>query len=92
MTANSAASASPSEIAGPGRRPVGVAGGVADAAHRLADRTEAGLVGTRTGLTEARHVHEHDARVRRRERGVVQAPPGERAGLEVLDHDVARAR
>ena len=47
------------------RRPVGIAGGVADAAHRLADRAEAGLGRTRAGLAEARDVHEHDARVRR---------------------------
>ena len=74
--------------AGAGRRPVGIAGGVADAAHRLADRAEAGLVRPRPGLAEPGDVHEHEPGVRGRERRVVHAPPGERARLEVLDHDV----
>ena len=65
-TANSPAERVADRDAGPRRRAVGFTGRVADPAHRLADGTEAGLGRARARLPEARHVHEHDARVRRR--------------------------
>src|SRR5262249_40334558 len=71
------------------RRPVGLTGRVPDAAHRLADRTEPGLRRAWAGLPEARDVHEHNARVHTHEIVVREAEAGERAGLEVLEHDVA---
>ena len=58
--------------AGARRRPVGLAGRVADPAHRLADRAEPGFGGAWTGLPEPGDVHEHDARVVGRERVVVE--------------------
>ena len=74
ITANSAASESPSEMPVRAGRPVGIAGGVADAAHRLADRAEAGLVRPRAGLAEPGDVHEHERRVRRGERRRSRCP------------------
>ncbi len=71
------------------RRPVGIAGGVPDPAHRLTDRAETGFGRARTGLAETRHMHEHDARVVAGECCVVESPARQGAGLEVLEHDVA---
>ena len=64
------------------RRAVGIAGDVAHAAHRLADRAEAGLVLVGSGLPEAREPHHDEARVvlrePRRSRGSIS--PACRAG------------
>ena len=79
--------------AGARGRPIGLTGRVPDAAHRFADRAEAGF-GRRAGRS---------ARSRRRARAprrgssaasvvVVQPPTLERPGPEVLDHDVALRR
>ena len=74
------------------RRPVRVAGDETHAAHRFADRAEAGLLAHRPGLAEARDAHQDQAGVVLGQRLVAETPLLERAGAEVLDHDVDLAR
>src|SRR3546814_3938124 len=73
-------------------RTIRAAGGVADAAHRLAHAAEAGLAGKGTGLAEPADVGHHQAGVVLRQGGVVEAPLLERPGPEVLQDDVALGR
>src|SRR3546814_6596877 len=54
-------------------RTIRAAGGVADAAHRLAHAAEAGLAGKGTGLAEPADVGHHQAGVVLRQGGVVEA-------------------
>ena len=65
-----------------------LAGEVAQAAHRLADRAEARQVAVRPGLPVARDAQHHEAGVQLRQGLVAHAPAFERAGAEVLDQHV----
>src|SRR5215218_1959864 len=69
-----------------------MAGGVPDAAHRLADRPEPRFGGAGPGLTEPGYAHKDDARVRRTQRRVVETPSFQRAGPKVLHHHIALLR
>ena len=89
-TANRAASESPRLMPHRAGGAVGVAGGVADAADRLAHRTEPGFGRPGAGLAEPGHVHEDHAGVAARQRFVVEPPVDEAPRPEVLDHHVAR--
>ncbi len=70
------------------RRRRRIADDIAQAAHRLADRAEAGAVRVRAGLAVARDPDHDQARVDRRERRVIQAPFLHRAGPEVLEQEI----
>ena len=72
-----------------GRRTVRVAGRVADPADRLADRTEPGLRRPGPVWPKPETCVTMMPRVDRTQRVVVEAPLGQPAGPEVLDHDVA---
>ncbi|ABA53072.1 hypothetical protein BURPS1710b_A1263 [Burkholderia pseudomallei 1710b] len=61
-------------------------------AHRLGERAEARPARIRAELPEARHAHQHEARVERRQHVVAEPPALQRAGTEVLDDDVRRRR
>jgi len=74
--------------AGARRRPVGLAGHIAQAAHGLADQTVAGALGIGTGLTEAGNAGHDQARVLLGQHVVAQAPLLHGARPEVLDHHV----
>ena len=74
--------------AGPGRRPVGVAGDVPDAAHRLADGAEPGPRRVRPGLAEPGHPGDDQARVDLPEPVRAEAPALQRARPEVLQQHV----
>ena len=69
-----------------------LAGDVAQAAGRLGDRPECGLVVHRSGLTIPGDSDHDQPRVRGDEGLGIQIPPLEPAGTEVLDEDVALAR
>ena len=73
------------------RRAIGIARDVAHAAHRLADGAEARPVAVGSGLAEAREPHHDQPGLSRREALVAEAPFLQRAGAEVLHHDVGRA-
>ena len=70
------------------RRAVGLAVQRGEAAHRLGERAEAGAPRVRPGLAEAAHARDHEPRVRGRQLVRAGAPALERAGPEVLEHDV----
>ena len=70
------------------RHAPGLAGEVAQAAHGLADRAEAGQVAVGPGLPVAADAQHDQARVVARELLVGHAPALERAGAEVLDQHV----
>src|SRR2546425_11330547 len=59
-----------------------------EAAHRLREGAEPGPPRRRTGLAEAADPREHDPRIDGGELVPAEAPAFERAGPEVLDHDV----
>ena len=65
-----------------------LAGEVAQAAHRLADDTEAGPVTIRAGLAIARDAQDDEAGVDRGERVGPETPAFERAGAKVLDQHI----
>ena len=68
--------------------PVGEAGQVDDAAHRLADLAETGAVALGRVPAEAADLEHDQLRVDGVQRVPVEAPPLERAEPEVRDHDV----
>ena len=59
-----------------------------EAAHRLGERAEPGPAGVRARLPEAAHAREHEPGIDRRQLLPADAPALERAGAEVLEHDV----
>ena len=65
---------------------------VSETAHRLGDRGEPRPLRVRPGLAVPGDACEDDARVCGREPLVAEVPPLERAGAEVLRHDVRRPR
>ena len=69
-------------------RRVGQAGHEHRAAHRLADRIEARPVAVRTAGAVGGDGGQHDARVQRRQRGVVQPQLAQRGRRQVGDHHV----
>ena len=72
----------------PHRRPIGIAGDVAQPAHGLADRAEARLIAVGAGLPEPRQAQHDQPGIFRGQALVTQAPFFQRAGTEILDHDV----
>ena len=88
MQANVAASESPMRDAHARRRRRRIAHDVAQAAHRLADRAEAGLPRIGPGLPEAGDADHDQARIDRRQLGPAEAPLLHRAGPEVLEQEV----
>ena len=84
----------PGDVVGQGRRArrdrwtVGLAGQVGEARERVGDPGEAGQVAVRARLAVGRHPDEDHPRVQLLHRLVVEAPPLEHPGPEVLDHDV----
>ena len=74
--------------AGPGRRPVGLAGDMAQAAHGLADQAVARPLRIGSRLAEARHPGHHQPRIAGGQDLVAHAPFLHGAGAEVLDQDV----
>ena len=74
--------------AGARRRAIGRAGDVAQSAHRLADDAEARAFAIRAGLPVAGNADHDHAGIDGGEGFVGEAPVLERAGAEVLDHDV----
>src|SRR5688572_13908483 len=77
---------------GPHRRLSRKAGDVAQPAHRLADRAEAGPLAVWPGLAVAGDAHQDQLGVVARERVPAEVPFLQRPGPEVLDHDVRAAR
>ena len=73
---------------GPHRRTVRIAGEIAQAAHRLADCAETGLVAIGPGLAESRQAQHDQPRIFRGKAVVAQTPFFHGAGAEILDHDV----
>src|SRR5262245_34349505 len=76
----------------PHRRPVRKPGDLAHSAHCFADGGEPGHPAVRTGLAVARDAHQDESGVLARKRLPPEVPFLQRAGTEVLDHDVAVAR
>src|SRR5438105_5034270 len=73
------------------RRPVGKAGEVAHAADPFSDRGESRALTIRSGLAVTRDPHEDQLRVVARKRVPAEVPLLERAGPEILDHDLRAA-
>ncbi|MGF6838118.1 hypothetical protein QF001_001985 [Paraburkholderia youngii] len=63
-------------------------GRVTDAAHRLADRTEARTVTIRAGLTVAGNAHHRQSPVQRVQHVPAEAELFERTGTQIFDDDV----
>ena len=74
------------------RWPVGKAGNVAQAAHRLADGPKARLRRHRPGLAETRKAHHDQPGVFGRQCIPTKPQLVENAGAKILDHDVGFAR
>ena len=74
--------------AGPGRRAVGLAGDIAQAAHGLADESVAGPLRIGAGLAEARHPGHDQPGVAGSQGVIAHAPLFQGTGAEVLDEDV----
>ena len=78
--------------AGTHRRPIGVAGEVEEAAEADAVAVEAGAIAVRSGLPVDRRAGDDQVGMLARQHVRPDPPFLERAGLEVLDHDVGLAR
>ena len=82
---------SPSEDAGPDRRPVGLAGDAHRAAAGLRDHVEGEVLLVRAALAEALDLGIDDAGVDRADHVIAEPEALDRAGRHVLDHDIGAA-
>ena len=78
--------------AGLDRRPAGLSRDRHDAGDALRDQIEPALGALRTGLAVSGNRRVNQARVRSRERGVVETERGHHAWTIILDYDVTRPR
>ena len=74
------------------RRPVRIAGEIAQSAHGLADCAEAGLIAIRPGLAEARQAQHDQPGIFRAQAIVSQTPLFHSAGAEIFDHNIGIPR
>ena len=73
----------------PGRRPVGIAGNVTQAADRFGDDAVASALAVRTGLTEPANADHDDSGIDVTEIFIAESPTLQCPRTEVLDHEVA---
>ena len=77
---------------GPRRRPVGMSGQIAQAAHRLAGGAEPRPIAVGSGLSVSREANQDEAGIVARQLLVAETPLLQRPGTEILDDHVGTPR